>query len=85
LHLKIEVAMATLQAKAIEEFKQNLRGKLILPEDKEYDEARKLYCFQDTSGIAKLSKDLRVQGVNFFARRGIYESYVSASPNASSR
>ncbi len=40
-------------------------------------------CFQDTSAIAKLSKDLRVQGVNFFARRGIYESYVSASPNAS--
>lgn len=40
-------------------------------------------CIQDTSGIAKLSNDLRVQGVNFFARRGIYESYVSASPNAS--
>ena len=40
-------------------------------------------CFQDSSAIAKLSKDLRVQGVNFFARRGIYESYVGASPNAS--
>ncbi len=42
-----------------------------------------LNCFQDTSAIAKLSKDLRFQGVNFFARRGINESYVSASPNAS--
>jgi len=40
-------------------------------------------CFQDSSTIAKLSKELRVQGVNFFARRGIYETYVSASPNAS--
>ena len=40
-------------------------------------------CFHDTFTIAKVSKDLRVQGVNFFAGRGIYESYVSARPNAS--
>ncbi len=36
-------------------------------------------CFADTSALQKLSKDLRVQGVNFVARRGTHESYASAS------
>jgi FAD/FMN-containing dehydrogenase len=35
--------MAALQAKAIEELKQNLRGELILPEDEGYEGARKVY------------------------------------------
>ena len=33
--------------------------------------------------LSKVSTDHCVQGVNFFARRGINESNVSASPNAS--
>lgn len=40
-------------------------------------------CFQDTSAIAKVSKDLKVQGVNFFARRGVDEDLIGVSSSPS--
>jgi hypothetical protein len=38
-------------------------------------------CYEGTSAKAKLSKDLYVQGVNFFARKPVYPLEVEGYPD----
>jgi len=75
---------STLDSSTIEEFKNQLRGELILPQDQGYDEARKIYNAMIDKRPGMIAKCANVadviSAVNFGRNNGITVSIRGGWP-----